>query len=156
MKPDEFEQQLERRPPRRVPGEWRAEILRNAASSVAADVRRRAAESREPAMRLRLLTSASTGRAWWRERLWPCPHAWAGLAAICLFALIISFTSSAPERSSEMAARVPPPSPEVREALAEQRRLFAELVGNSPKSVEGDRPFVPRPRSERRVAIIYV
>lgn len=194
MKPDEFEQQLQRQPWRPMPPEWRTEILGSARQSLAADGTRRTNANAESPVRFRLAetrakrggparsnaedlaglgssealvqakfsvagegrTPAAAGRAWWRELLWPCPQAWAGLAAIWLLALIISAASSLPARPSEVAARVLPPSPEVREAVAERRRLFAELIGVTSRPAEADRPYVPRPRSERRVTIAYV
>jgi hypothetical protein len=194
MKPDEFEQQLQHRPWRPMPPEWRTEILGSARQSLAADGTRRTNANAESPVRSRLAetpakrgspartntealaglgssealapakfsaagerrTPAAASRAWWRALLWPCPQAWGGLAGIWLLALIIGAASSSPARPSEVTVRVLPPSPEVREAVAERRRLFAELIGVTSRPAEADRPFVPRPRSERRIAIIYV
>ena len=38
MKPDEFEQHLSRQPMRQIPGEWRAEILREGRRAAAPEI----------------------------------------------------------------------------------------------------------------------
>jgi hypothetical protein len=140
MKPDEFEQQLQKRPMRPLPAEWRAGILKSA----------------QAAAPPRLSVPDARPARWLRELLWPCPQVWAGLAAVWLIILTINALSSGRGKSPEMAARETAPFLEMREALAEKRRLFAELVGSPVKPTEADGRFVPRPRSERRAAVICV
>jgi len=143
MKPDDFEQKLQRQPLRQVPAEWRGEIL------VAADVNRRNRPVREftfaatPFRRL-----LSTLNAQLSTILWPHPKAWAGLAAIWILILAVNFSMRDP--SPVRAQKSSPPSPEVIVELRQQQRLLAELIG--PRDIrEADRSksFVPQPRSER-------
>ena len=146
MKPDDFEQKLQRQPLRQVPAGWREEIL------AAADVNRRQATSCEVG---RGFTSAATRRsllstlnAQLSTFLWPHPKAWAGLAAIWMLILAADF--SAGDRAPAVAEKAAPPSPEAMAELKQQRRLLAELIG--PRDVpEADRPkpLVPQPRTER-------
>ena len=128
MKPDDLEQHLQRRPLRSIPGEWRSEILKAARS-----VRRP-----QPATRNPQPTTA------WREWLWPCPQAWAGLAAVWIVVLLFNLASRDPVR----VAKAPNPAPalELFVALREHRRLLAELIG-TPHLIEPQKPFEPKPRS---------
>src|ERR1051326_3014278 len=98
--PDDFEKQLQRQLLRRVPNEWRAKILDAAAPSA-------------------IHHSPFTIHApCWRELLWPNPAAWAGLAAAWVVILALNLASS--NKSTSVAA-APAPSPEVIEALHQQR-----------------------------------
>ena len=136
---NEFEQHLRQQPLRKVPSEWRDDIL-SAASESGQHIARRSSES------------AFGSRFTWRELLWPCPQAWAGLAAAWI--LIVMANSTAGD--SNLARHKPvPPAPEVLLALREQRRLMAELIGPV-TSLETPRAFVPRPRSERPPEYITV
>jgi hypothetical protein len=65
----------------------------------------------------------------WRFWLWPDPRCYAGLAAIWLLLLAAHLTSRDhdPHRDT-IATRIPPESGPV---MAEQRRLFTELLGSS-------------------------
>ena len=128
MKPDDFETQLQRLPLRPMPGQWRAEILR---------VARRQARIQEAA-------AGSHPTAWWREWLWPCPQAWAGLAALWL--CILGFNAATFHRRAEMASHQPPP--EVNTTLAAQRRELARLLDNFVESTPIPRTAPPGPRSQ--------
>jgi len=147
MKPDEFEKQLQRQPLRAVPDHWRAEILREAKASVAADVRRRTDEAHAAAQPIRLLTSAGTTQAWWREWLWPSPQAWAGLAVVWLIILALNMTGSS--RSSSDMAKQATPVP-VDAGLSTQRRELARLLDkdNFSEPVPVPKPAPTGPRSE--------
>ncbi len=136
MNRDDFEKRMQRRPLRRIPSKWRQEIL------VAADVNRR----NEP---VRELTFAATVKLRLRELLWPCPQAWAGLAALWL--LIFAANLATADKTGKVAKKAPPPSPEMILALREQERLLAELIGTA-KTPAADKPKSPspKPRSERR------
>src|SRR5438105_4053189 len=83
MNPDDFEKQLERQPIRTVPAEWRAGILQAASESSVP----------QPS------TTNSQPVSWWRELFWPCPQAWAGLAAAWVVILVIHFASAEPTES---------------------------------------------------------
>jgi hypothetical protein len=129
MKPDDFEKQLQRQPLRQVPGEWRAEILRSA----------RAASLHAP-------RPAPRVAAWWNEWLWPCPQAWAGLAAVWLD--ILGLNATAPAESGSMAERPPEPSSELESRLAAQRRELARLLDNTLSEPAPILKSPPGPRSE--------
>jgi hypothetical protein len=141
MKPEEFEEQLKRQPIRPVPAEWRTEIL---AAANAATAPRRASRSFLSTLNHRI-----------SALLWPCPQAWAGLAA--LWVALVVFNHLAMSEHPRVAAKAAPPSPEVRMALAEQRRMLAQLIGpGGPSDVEPPKPFVPRPRGELRESVVNV
>jgi hypothetical protein len=150
MKPDEFEQQLQNQPLRAAPPAWRAEILRQAKASAAADARRLSSQSaiRNPqtAIPQTLLTLAAT-RSWWREWLWPCPQAWAGLATVWMILLGLLLTD--PSLSSSLTAQARPPTPEARMALAAQRREMIRLLDGPVEPASIPKRAVPGPRSER-------
>ena len=131
---DQFEKRLQRQPLRAIPTAWREKIL-SAAEGAAAS-----GDS----------SPANSPSTWWRELFWPCPRAWAGLAAAWLVILGASFAARDPSPASE-ARRVPPPSPQLRQLLKQQEQLLAELVG-PPESPEAHRfkPAAPQPRSQRR------
>ena len=88
--------------------------------------------------------------AWWRELFWPNPTAWAALAAVWLLILGLNFVSHGPS-SQKLSRHVVPPSPQMRELLKQQERLFAELVGPLEKpQADRPKPVGPQPRSLRR------
>lgn len=133
MKPDNLEHQLQRRPVRPIPAEWREEILAAA----------RAAGPR-PATRGARRTS------WWRELLWPSPLAWAGAAAVWAVILALAAAASS-DAEPGMAARFAPPPAVIRMAIAEKRRLMASLFDTAaePAAPPPD-PARPQPHSQRR------
>ncbi len=137
MNLDEFEKQLRQQPLRQIPEEWREEIL---------DAARRIQDP-QPS------TSNARPTSWWRELLWPCPQAWAGLAAAWIAILFLNGVSREPVRTTSSQTR--PHSPELMMVLREQRRLFAELIGSS-SPVEPPKTFDPRPRSEASPRTIAV
>jgi hypothetical protein len=140
----EFEQRLRRQPVKKVPGEWRAEILRTART---AEVNGREEEAG------REFTLAATGGSWLSTirhqlstLLWPHPKAWAGLAVmwVCIFMLNLSMRDKPPM----LAAKTPAPSPEMVAQLKQQQRMLAELIGPDEIQVaDRQRLFAPRPRS---------
>lgn len=89
----------------------------------------------------------------WRELLWPHPAAWAALAGVWLVILGVQF--AARDTSPRSFARQAPPSPQVRELLQQQEKLFAELAGLK-EAREAGRPksVAPQPRSLRRAEIL--
>src|SRR5436190_24093985 len=110
MNTDNFEKQLQRQPLRQVPGDWREDILRTARAGV-------------PAAQGGVLVRA--GVKLWRELIWPCRHAWSGLAALWIVIAVIHAGMSgsshdvAPMQAASFPARF--------EALEEQQRVLAEL-----------------------------
>ncbi len=138
MNTDDFEKDLQRQPLRSVPAEWRQPILEAA----------RASAPRHSA------STVAQPLAWWRELLWPCPQAWAGLAAVWLVILFVN--GAAPDSGKiESAAqhRTRSSTQEIVVAL-EQRRWRAELLASlfDPPPVEE----APRPRSERPLTSVMV
>lgn len=101
------------------------------------------------------LTLAAAIRLRWRELLWPCPQAWAGLAVVWLLILAVNLATRGPQ--SQTIAQAAPPSPEVRELLRQQERLYAELLGATPTRVatQTKAPALS-PRSQRRNEIAIV
>ena len=144
MKPDDFENQLQRQPLRAASPEWREEILRQAHDSVGADLRRLKLRSTPGEMNQSLLTSAPT--TWWREWFWPSPQAWAGLAAVWL--AIVGLNATTTSRSVEIAKQPPQPSSEVETTLAAQRRELARLLDNFSEPTPAPKAGPPGPRSE--------
>jgi len=136
---DQFEKRLQRQPLRKIPSAWREEIL--SAAERAAASRHSSPATRHPWL--------STLNSQLSTLLWPCPQAWAGLAAVWLVILGASFaTREAPAMTSR---QITPPSPQVRELLKQQEQLLAELVGPLEKPEAGrPRPLAPQPRSQRR------
>jgi len=133
MKPDDFEQRLQRQPLRQIPAEWRSEILDAAIS-------RHSPRATRHSFFSTLNHQLST-------ILWPHPKAWAGLAAvwILIFAVNVSMRDTTPL----VAERAAPPSPEVIVELKQQQRMLAELIGSSPAREAVPTRFLPLPRSER-------
>ena len=83
--------------------------------------------------------------------------AWIGLAAAWLVIIALNVASSDNAHASATLAFAPTKrSPEMLQALREQQRLFAELVGaaSEPADAKATR-FVPRPRTERPVQISF-
>ena len=133
-----FEQRLQRQPLRKVPPAWREEIL---------DAANAASGSRPSTLDPR-------PGPWWRELFWPNPTAWAALAAVWFLIVGLNFVSreASPQR---LTRHVAPPSPQLRELLKQQERLFAELVGPLEKpQADRPKPAGPQPRSSRCVEFI--
>lgn len=117
----EFEEYLSRQSLRKIPSAWRAEILGAAQAKPveAAPVR------------------------WWREWLWPCPRAWAGLAAAWMLVFLLHAAAPAESRSS---AKVTPMTLQTFALLQHEMEMVAQLPDSIPAS-----PGAPSPRSCRRV-----
>jgi hypothetical protein len=145
MNPGDFEKQLERRPLRPVPAEWRAEIL--AAAKTAAAPQLVPAPKRSG--------GGSTLNSQLSAFLRPCPQAWAGLAAIWLVILAVNFSAS--DKKPMLAQAAPPPSRDTLRMVQEQRRMLAQLLEpRNPPPAEPPKPFIPRPRGEIQNVITFV
>ncbi len=135
MNPDEFEKQLQRQPIRPVPAQWRREILAAAKAQLETAAR--------PGLRARLSAI-----------FWPCPEAWAGLAAV--WAMIFFLNAGMGERSRTMEADNRP-----RTIQAEvQTMVFLRAQELARLNEQPDVPLIeppktpgPRPRSERHIEI---
>ena len=172
---DEFEKQIQRTPLREVPAQWRGKILdacrRSAQEKSEHEVERdfpltmenclieplnRAAVSPSPfngeraGVRGESVRLAS-GRffSWWRELLWPCPQAWAGLAAVWVVIIGLHLMAGA-EPGGTVRVTAIAASPELLAVLAEQRQLVNELLP-APEPPPSRRRTDPadRPRSQR-------
>jgi hypothetical protein len=135
---NEFEQKLSRQPLKKIPSEWRAEILREG-RPVAVPNNKRDADT------------ASLPKWNWHTALaeifWPNQKVWAGLAAIWIFIFVLNFSMR--DKSPVIAEKVSPPSPEVIAELKQQKLLFAELIGaNETRVADRQKLFFPKPRSE--------
>ena len=125
-------------------------------------IRHRSAEPKLDAIRRRLIAT-QTGQqheqeSWLNGLTESCREffrvprvAWLGLAAAWLVIVALNIASFETPRTMETIANTPAKrSPEMMQALREQKRLFTELVGAAGEKTEAEAPrFVPRPRSER-------
>jgi hypothetical protein len=103
---------------------------------------------------------ASNVRPWafaWLDLFHVPRWAWGSLAAAWLVIGALNIASSDVPSASVSVAQVPAKrSPEMRQALLEQKRLFAELVGTLSAPADAEAPrFVPRPRSEVRPQLVF-
>ena len=129
MNSDDFEKRIQRQTIRSIPDEWRREILRAAETPA----------SRRPRFFSTFSHQLST-------LLWPCPQAWAGLAAVWLVILTLNFAMQGPQTHLAKAA---PPTPSEIALLKEQRRLYFELAGLQAKEfAEPPKTASPAPRSD--------
>jgi hypothetical protein len=148
MNPDEFENRLGSQPVRQVPPQWREEVLSAARQAAGAQHALRTTQHAPPSPSLLLTINSQLSTL-----LWPHPTAWAGLAAVWLVILGVNLTMR--EATPLVAKRASPASPQVLMAYREQERLLTELLGPREAPVaEPPKPAPPRPRSERRNALL--
>jgi len=82
------------------------------------------------------------------ELLRPFRFNLAGLGLTCL--VILAFRLATPETSNPVIVKSAAPSPDILAALQEKRRLYAELIEQTPApSIQPPKPIAPKPRSER-------
>jgi len=123
----DFEKRLQEQPMREVPGEWRARIL--AASP-----------------------AASSTSVWWRQWLWPCPQAWAGLGAAWL--LILGMNLAAGDGPAHPATATVAFSRQELADLRQQQAMLAEII--FPVETAEPPKLNPSPRSEMRRTEVVV
>ena len=145
MKTDGFEKRLRQQALRKIPGEWRAEILSTA----------RVASSSPHVLGFTFHVFLSTLSHQLSTVVWPYPKAWAGLAAAWVLILTMNVYSADPATKTVKAEVAP--SPELLIALREQRRELAKLIEPAATfDAEKPKSFLPRPRSEQRAGVICV
>jgi hypothetical protein len=126
---DDFEKRLQRQSLRKIPSDWREQILQAASSSQSSTLDPRP--------------------SFFSTLLWPHPKAWAGLAALWVVIAIAHFVAN--DTTVQVAKKYQPPTPESLVILQQQQRLLAELVGPpAPRDVDRPKSNTTRPRSERR------
>lgn len=130
MNSEDFEQELARRTIRPIPAQWRDGILNAAVPEL------------EPPSQ-----AVTLPEPWWRSLLWPSPRAWAGLATVWLVILFLNAGSWEPvERSVRQGTRERAVSPYWAMAMAEQKMLRAELLGEPETRTPEEKG--PKPRSD--------
>jgi hypothetical protein len=135
MKPDDFEKRLQSQPLRKIPSEWREQILQGAKPS------------RHSSFVIR--------HSFLSTLLWPHPKAWASLAATWVVIAVLQFAAS--DRPTQLTKKPESPSPETIVLFKQQTRLMAELVGeSSSRDMDRPKPTGPQPRSERRSETSFV
>jgi len=135
-----FEKQLRQQTLRPIPGEWRGEILRQAARAVET----RPSSPGQAVSWLKAFRPRLTGL------LWPVTQAWGALAAVWVVILALHFAArdAAPQKFARQSA---PPSAEERRLLKQQEQLFVELIGPVTKAgADRSKPTVWPPHSRRR------
>lgn len=136
MNMDDFEKKLRRQELRKIPGDWRAEILQSAQAEATGAAARRP----EPVL-------LSVGLTIWRELIQPCRYAWSGMAALWLVFWMINAQTRPAERPTQMARSTRRTTQQMR--FLEQRQVMAELTGDS-SPAEPAHQTHPKPRSERK------
>ena len=143
MKDDtQFENLLRRQPLKSIPGEWREDILRQAAGKADG---RRIATARE-------VTTFKAFKCWLIAWWSPSPRAWAGLAAVWAAILVLNLSGGNGPATTAMANPISPA--QMRMALKQQQMLLIELAGRAePRPAAAPRATAPGPRSQRREEI---
>ena len=89
MNSNDFERRLKARRSKHIPEGWRDQILHTAVE---------AGRSR------RVQSEPSVRRARWGDLLWPCPQAWAALAAVWVGLLVLHSVRLSATRAADMAS----------------------------------------------------
>jgi hypothetical protein len=106
-----------------------------------------ATELQSEAMPTRQNVFLAVGWTLWRELVLPSRRIWAGLACAWLLIAVLNLASSEP--STKVASKVQPPSHEEIQALLEQRRMLAQLIGPLSEPAYTQKRTAPGPRSDR-------
>jgi hypothetical protein len=90
----------------------------------------------------------------WRELIRPSRRIWAGLA--CAWVVIVALNLASFEPAPRVASKAEPRSRDEMQALIEQRRMLAQMIGPVP-APESTRTLIPpSPRSDRLVEVSTV
>ena len=142
MNSNNFEQRLQRQPARKIPADWRKEILSGATNATS--------RHSSPVTRHSFLSTLTFKL---QTLFWPHPRAWAGLAAVWILIFIANFSTH--DDSSRIAQKSSPMTPEMRMVLQQQKMMLAKLIEpNEPFVAEPPKSFPSRPRSERRDGLV--
>jgi hypothetical protein len=150
----DFEEYLRRQSIRPIPSEWRKEILRAARDGVAQTSKSAVSRVSKPAGRNAVEpTWKSAIRQVWKpalhEWLWPCPRAWAALAAAWGIILLLNVT--APEETAA-TGQVASASRQDFAFLRQETEIIARLSEFEENRVApAPRPAALKPRSSRHV-----
>ena len=147
---DQFEQRLRRQPVKKVPADWRADILRAA----------QVVQPREEAAASEPLRRSSN---WYsiigRElmlSLWPNSKVWAGLAAVWVLIAALNLSTRDSSPAPTLAEKPLPATPERIAELKQQQRMFAELAGLN-EMPDADRPRnLPLPPHSQRAGCVTI
>jgi hypothetical protein len=140
MKTDDFEKLLQEQPMRQVPGHWRADILKSAAS--ASSPQRLQSENQ---------------KSWLHQLLWPCPQAWGALAAVWIVVLFLNASARDTSVQTVQTAKIPTQPREVMMAVKLQLQFRAELMSAIDVPVaEPPKLGAPQSRIEPSVRITIV
>ena len=141
MNTDDFEKMLQQQPLKKIPGDWRQDILPTARNAAAAETSRPARS---------LLQATLTG---WRELIRPCRYAWSGLAALWLVLWLINGQLRPADAPRHLKTSTSVMTDRVR-FFEEQRRILVELTGPIDfLPAEPPRRTSPKPHSERTLEI---
>ena len=138
---------------RHAPANEKLDAIRQQAVQTAAGMNRRAAPVREfgfgAAMVHALRSTLGRIISIFSQ---PSPRAWAALAGVWVMILAVNFCLR--DATKAVGHESLPPSPQAMAVLQQQKRLLAELIGQSSAPEAGpQKPFLPRPRSERRIEL---
>jgi hypothetical protein len=91
-------------------------------------------------------------QAIWAELILPSRWIWAGLASVWVVLLAANFSMRDPVTATLAKS---PPSPDVLTAFRQQEQFVSELIGpDNPPVGEVEKPYSPRPASERRMTLL--
>jgi hypothetical protein len=161
MKPDELEKRLQDLPLRPPPVAWRAEILaeaqRRATSTNTASTNTTTTDLRATlpaALAPAPSSSPSPSFFRWREWLWPCPHAWAGLAAAWILIAMLrlvpgeNFATNPAPFAGTATPRSTSPVRDGSQGMTAQRRELVRLLENTPEVSPAPKRNPSGPRSD--------
>ena len=84
---------------------------------------------------------------WWRQWLWPCPRAWAGLGVAWVVILLLNMT--APDPHPRLASNFAPVTFQSLALLQQQTLRMARSLGPTDDPPAVALPAAPTPRSDR-------
>ena len=98
------------------------------------------------------ISAATILQTIWRELFFPSRRIWTSLAAVWVFIFIVNF--SLRDHPTAMAKMV---KPEIILSASQQQELLTEIFGpDQPRVAEPQKPYVPRPSSQRSLEIATV